>query len=72
MHNSLLTIRNRFRRRWLNEDIPERDYFADDDDEDVSDRRYGGGMYRRRLSPAAQAYNVRATSKQAVAWQNGS
>ena len=43
----MLTVRNRFRRRWLNEDIPDVDYFAMDD---VSDRR---------MSTAARTYNVR-------------
>ena len=51
----MLTVRNRFRRRWLNEDIPEVDYF--EGEEDVSDRRQGS--FRRKLSPAAMAYNVR-------------
>ena len=50
----MLTVRNRFRRRWLNEDIPEEDYYSE---EDVSDRRQGS--FRRQLSPAARAYNVR-------------
>merc|ERR1719264_654356 len=52
LRNSVLTVRNRFRRRWLNEDIPEEDYYSE---EDVSDRRQGS--FRRQLSPAARAYN---------------
>ena len=54
LRNSVLTVRNRFRRRWLNEDIPEVDYFGGGE-EDVSDRR---SWNRRQLSPAARAYNV--------------
>ena len=56
----MLTVRNRFRRRWLNEDIPEVDYF-EGEGEDVSDRRQGS--FRRKLSPAAMAYNVREAAR---------
>ena len=53
LRNSVLTVRNRFRRRWLNEDIPEVDYFKDG--EAVSDRRMYGGYSRRQSRPQ---YNV--------------
>ena len=49
----MLTVRNRFRRRWLNEDIPEVDYFGND--EAVADRRMYGGYSRRQSRPQ---YNV--------------
>ena len=56
LRNSVLTVRNRFRRRWLNEDIPEVDYFGrGGEGEAMADRRMYGGYSRRQSRPQ---YNV--------------